>query len=446
MHGKNWLLVTVDKNKKEMKREIKRILLVAYNFPPLITPQSLRWFYLTRELSNRGYRIDVLTIKMPERFTTLMEQVPETVKTHPTFPGPLYFLIYKFSREPSQGRTAEDSDHESAAWNFLSKINSGIYAALNFVSIPDTYSEWMPFAVKKGTELLNRNKYDLIISSSDPRVSHLVAYRLKKKTRIPWIADYGDPWIYTFPTIKEGRLKKRIIKNIENRILKEVDIVTVATDGAKRFYLAQYPFISERNISVIPQGFDPEEFSGVEAETSSKFRIVYCGSLYRDLRDPTAFFEAVDEIDSRDIEVIIAGRINEFTGVIREDKFHRKIRYLGFLDHRECLKLQKGAAVLLHIGNASEIQVPGKIYEYIGARRPILAIKGTERDLSADLTTGYNKGLVVENNKKDIKNGIMNLYSLWRDKSLEQHFNLDTVHDFSWQRQADTVCDIIRGI
>jgi hypothetical protein len=426
-----------------MGSRTKKILLVAYNFPPLITPQSLRWFYITRELSTKGYSIDVLTIKMPEKFTTLLEQIPETVKTYPTFPGPLYCLTYKFSRESSQGRNAVDSNDDSVLWNTLSKIYFGTYKALNFVSIPDTYSEWMPFAVKKGMKLLNSNTYDLIISSSDPRVSHLVAYRLKKKTRIPWIADYGDPWIYTFPTIKEGQLKKSIIKNIESRILKEVDTVTVATDGAKRYYFAQYPILSERNISVIPQGFDPEEFEGVKAETSTKFRIVYCGSLYKGLRDPTALFKAVSEINNNDIEVLIAGRINEFIDTFKKEGSNLKIRYLGFLNHRRCLELEKGATVLLHIGNVSEIQVPGKIYEYLGAKRPILAIRGTEIDVSADLTLRHNRGIVVGNNTRAIRQGIMKLYNLWKENILDKSFNLRELNDFTWLKSAEQLISII---
>lgn len=423
-----------------------RILLCTYNFPPLISPQSLRWFYLSKELIKKGYEIDVLTIKFPEKFQGFIDKLPPGLKIHRIFPGPFYYVTYKYSTESSNMKESDNAVSPSTLWKILSGIHLKTYKALNSLLIPDIYSEWLPFAIKRGLKLIRINKYDFIISSSESRVCHLVGYFLKKKSGIPWIADYGDPWIYPVPILAESHFKKRILEKIERKILKRMDAITVAAEGIKKLYLEKYPFLDKEKIDVITQGFDKDMFSQIKEEKTNKFRIVYCGSLYKNLRDPMPFLKAVKEIDKEDIEVIIAGRINEFADVIKDEGLHKKIHYRGFVNHKESLALQKGTSVLLHIGNATDIQVPGKIYEYFGAQRPILCIKGGDSDLSAELIIRYNKGHVVGNNKEDIKEGIMKLYGLWQKELLDKSFNMDLVEDFTWQKHAEDISKIIEGI
>lgn len=424
----------------------KRILLCAYNYPPLITPQSLRWFYLTRELNMQGYKIDVLTIRMPDKFQELVDTIPEEIEMHRTYPGPLHSLTYHYSRESLKVDQVRGKRNGSIFWDTLSRIQSGIHKILNFILVPDNYAEWLPFALRKGRKLLKANQYDIIISSSEPRVCHLLGYFLKKESQIPWIADYGDTWIYPIaPLLPESRFKQYILRKVETIILQKVDALTVAARGIKRVYLEQYPFLNSEKVHVITQGYDPDTFSRIGEETSQKFRIVYCGSFYRNLRNPMNFLHAIKELDRDDIEVIIAGRINEFVHELKKDRYKKIIFYRGFLNHFQSLALEKSATVLLHIGTASDVQVPGKLYEYFGARRPILCIQGGEMDLSVKLVTQYNKGLVVQDTKKDIKEGIMKFYSLWKNKLLDRDFNLDEVKDYTWQRSADQITKIIEG-
>jgi len=429
-----------------MRPYTKKILLVAYNFPPLISPQSLRWFYLSRELVKRGYKIDVITVRMPENFRDLLDEIPEVIATHRTFPGPFYHITFKYSREAEE----KDDSCSDLRPSFIRKLMSSLYfktyRALNSLPVPDIYTEWLPFAVSEGSRLLNKNRYDLIVSSSEPRICHLVGYFLKKKSGITWIADYGDPWVYPMPTARESRWKKNRLSRIEKKLLKHMDAVTVAADGIKKLYIERYPFLDDKNIHVIPQGFDPEAFAGIEEKTPAKFRIVYCGSFYRTLRDPSAFFDAIRGIDKDDIEVVIAGRINEFAEVVRRDGLAQKVTYNGFLNHRESLLLQKSASALLHIGNVSDTQIPGKIYEYFGAQRPILCIRGGGGDLSAELVMRYNKGLVVKNTPGEIRGAVLRLYGLWKDNLLDSTFDRTISEEYSWKKIAGKMSDILEAL
>lgn len=383
---------------------------------------------------------------MPITFQDMLDDVSKEIAIYRTFPGPFYYLTFKYSRESSDKKEFGISSSASTFWKILSGIHFKTYKILNNLFIPDIYSEWLPFATKIGLNLTKMKKYDVIISSSEPRVSHLIGYFLKKKSGVPWIADYGDPWIYPVPTLSEPELKRGILKKMEAIILKSTDVITVAAEGIKRLYLEKYPFLDQEKIHVITQGFDPFMFSQVKKEVSSKFRIVYCGSFYKNLRDPMFFFEAIREIDEEDIEVIIAGRINEFADILKKEGLCEKIKYRGFLDHKESLALQKSATVLLHIGNFTDVQIPGKIYEYFGAERPILCIKGIDRDLSAELVKRYNKGIMADNKKEDITEGIMKLYELWQKGLLDASFNLDAVEDFTWRKRAEDISNIIKTL
>lgn len=165
----------------------KKILIIAYNFPPLISPQSLRWFYLAGELTKIGYGVDVLTIKMPQRFRDLLDSLTGGIKVRRTFPGFFYHLTFRFSKESrdaEKGRT-EQLTIKDSLWKLLTFAHSRIYKMLNSILVPDIYSEWLPFAIGAGLKLIKINRYNVIITSSEPRVCHIVGYYLKKKAVSP---------------------------------------------------------------------------------------------------------------------------------------------------------------------------------------------------------------------------------------------------------------------
>jgi len=421
----------------------KKILLIAYGFPPLISPQSLRWFYLVRELVFKGYSIDIITIKMPERFKDLLDEIPVTTEIHRTFPGFFHYFTYKYSRESKKDADCACVNKSSFFWKMLSSIHRAVFKFLNFLCIPDIYIEWLPFSFIKVLRLAGLKKYDVVISSSEPRTCHLVAYLLKKKVNIPWLADFGDPWVYPIPTEKISSFKRYLLYSLENRVIRNAERITVASEGIERLYNRTYNV--KDKVYNMAQGYDPYIFSKIKVEISRNFKIVYCGSFYKKLRDPSAFFEAITEIDRDDIKVEIAGRINEFAITI-EKNYSKHIKYLGFLNHEDSLKLEKTATILLHLGNASDMQIPGKIYEYFGAQRPILCIEGSGGDPSSELVNKYNRGVVVENDKYQIKKAIMKLYDFWTKGILDNEFELGVCEEFSWRKRSDILANIIEGL
>ncbi|MGA7877616.1 MAG: hypothetical protein WCA08_18290, partial [Desulfoferrobacter sp.] len=330
------------------------LLLIAYGFPPVISPQSLRWYYIVKHLASRGYRIDVLTIRMPRAFYGEAYPLPDKVRIWSTFPGFFNALTYMHSREKAAETIAStETPRVSRTWRLAEKVHSIAYKLLNASLVPDIYVEWLPFAVHRGLHLLRKHRYDAIISSSEPRIDHLVGYILRRHSGTFWVADYGDPWIYPIPIHFEPIWKRKLLSEMEELILPWTGAITLTSRGTKDLYLERYPFLNEKDLHVVPQACEPNDLNHFHANTSDVFRIVYCGTFYKTIRDPILFLEALAEIDNKDIEVVIAGRNNDFAYALHSKS---NIRYMGFMPHHEVLALEKGASVLLHLGNAIDIQ------------------------------------------------------------------------------------------
>ncbi len=417
-----------------------RILLCSFDFPPIKSPQALRWFYLTRELSRLGHQVDVITIRLPEGYGDPLEHIPEGISVYRTFPGPLYYLAAPYTLSSSGSKLLQSNPEKRP---FFLRGRRRLYELMNAVFFPDIRGEWIPFAYWWGANLLRRNRYDILLTSSEPRTSHLIGYLLKKRSGIPWLGDYGDPWIYHIPYQPEPRLKRKFLRQAETRILRRLDAITVATEGIKRQYLDEYPFLNGSKVYVVRQGFDQELLDGLEGEKTSPFRIVYCGSFHPTLRDPSIFFEAMREVVASDIEVLIAGRPSRFVEAVNGRFETNKVRYVGFLDHKEALRLEKSATILLHFGNASAIQIPGKIYEYLGAGKPILCIRGCEEDPIAQMVTSHGFGIAVDNNLQEIKEAVLSLYDSWKNGTLETAFTLGYRDEYTWRRSAELLLQAV---
>ena len=419
-----------------IKQNIHRLLVVAYHYPPHLTPHALRWYYVGEELGRLGCTVDLVSAGMPARFHDPRFANGLNVRVHRTYPGPWFDFTYRLSREPIAPDAGGRPPVPKPLRHRLQKLHAGTLQILNTILVPDAYAEWLPFALARARALLRRHRYDAMITTSEPRVGQIIGWFLKRSEGLPWIADYGDPWVYPIDHSYQPNWKKRLLLRIEQRILRDVDALTVATPGLRSLYLERFPFLGERPVRVIAQGYDAAGMAAARPLQSAGFRLVYCGSLYPRLRDPRALFDAVRRLDAAHFELVIAGRINEFADLVQTLPFRAKIRHLGFIQPRAVPALEKGATVLLHIANASPVQTPGKIYELLGAERPILVITDHPEDEAARLVQSLNRGLVVANRSADIAQALAWCVHQWQTGDLDRQFNLAPVTEGSWRQRG----------
>jgi len=384
-----------------------RILLCTYLYSPAGSPRNIRWDNFVKILSARGWEIDVLTIQPGIDCTEYDEN---------------------FHLPPNRVRIIR-----TYAGFFYPRLTIG----------------WLPFGFLKGFSLLKACRYDLLISVSLPFVANMICFFLKKIFHLPWIADFGDPWVFN-PTFLEARKVEKteidIRIKIEANILKNMEKIIVTTEETKNLYLSKYTFLQSDTIKVIPQGYSPEEYDKIEAEKSSKFRLVYTGVFYRDIRNPSSFFQALQKLNlpPEEMEVLLIGNIAEEFKTMASSMNLKGVQFLPQVAHNRAIALQKGASVLLFLGNKGALQLPAKIFEYLAARRPIIAIKMDDKDLATPLIERLQRGIIVKNDPQKIADTLYEIYRLWKEGKLEERFLLNEMPlEYSWKNLADSLEEIL---
>jgi len=397
-------------------------------------------------LVRKGYKVDVLTsdpgigcgIYDDEATGT----IPMTVGVYRIRSGAVHKLNYRYLSSEKIGNQGYKDPFRS---QFIRKVKKICKKIAEPILIPGKMVEWLLLGLGIARRIVSNNRYDLIISSAMPFTDHILAYFVKKWTAIPWVADYGDPLAFNpiSPKIKWEHLGD---KWIESKLLKAVDYVIVSTDETKNGFIECYPFLKKSKIAVIPQGYSAEEFAVIQPELGSKFRIVYTGIFYDDVREPYTFFDAIKHLGDIELEVVVAGNIPpHYVKVAEENNLRDKITFLGRQPHKRAIALQKGADLLLLLSNKSPYQVPGKIFEYFAACRPILTIQFGEKNIATHFVRKYKRGVIVSNEPKEIASAIEEVYGLWREGKLEKQFNLDSVEEYSWESQARKLENVIRN-
>jgi len=292
--------------------------------------------------------------------------------------------------------------------------------------IPDARMFWIRPSIKYLKKYLREHPVDAIISTGPPHSMHMIADALHKSTGIPWIADFRDPWT-NIDFYKDLRLTKwgdARHRRLEQRILKNATKVVAVTWRMGE----EFKELSAReDIEVILNGFDDADYRNVNTAPDSDFTIVHVGSMNKD-RNPDVLWKAIQQAVSvsdglkEKIKIKLIGPA-DFS--VREsiEKFGLKdyTSFIEFVPHDEAVRIQQQAQLLLLLINdapSSLSIIPGKLYEYLGAGRPILSIGPPESDSARVIEMA--KGGVVHhyNDEESIKNRILEYFALYQSGQL----------------------------
>ncbi|MCD9027306.1 glycosyltransferase [Luteimonas sp. BDR2-5] len=450
-----------------------RILLIAYEFPPSPSPQSLRWLYLTRELARLGYQVHVLTVDLPMQ-TSGLSALPTKATVHRTPGGPISALVGMLARRQAAKQAGPESmmlaenvllagpvaaEPMMAALalpavrlNWKGRIAGTVIVALSrmfalWPLFPDARGAWFRSACRALSSLVEEIRPDLVVTSHEPATTLELGLLLKRRFGLPWIADLGDPVLADY-TPRRWRSRSR---KLERQVLANADGVTVTSIGTRELLLQRHAPFVRGVIEVLPQGFDDSDAVASEPPPADFFdverlELLYTGSFYR-FRRPESLIEAVAKVPQV--------RLNVATIVIPAwlesmlESIPGQVRLLGFLPHTAALALQRRADVLVNIANDNSYQVPGKVYEYLGSGRPILHIgNGNAGDVAAELVLERRRGWVCGNDAEAIAGLLRRLCESKRGDGgfPEVEFGRGTVAEFGWSRLAQRFADIATGI
>ena len=406
--------------------------MVAYIFPPLARAGVHRTVRFVRYLAPLGWDITVLTADEAHYpFNSpvdreLLKKIPATVKVESTkiFHGTTKLFSLKSrvngkapAPKPAAEKLAENlktappknnSNREDAPAS-RKKRRSLWQRSKDLISdlttIPDKEVNWLPYALRAALRLHRRENFDVIYSTAPPFTGHLIAYLVKKFTGLPWVADFRDPWARApwKADLMEGTIRGRAAEVLEAKFVHAADRVILNTEWAANDFAKFYGDAAAKKFVVIPNGFDPEDFSTLNfpPKPSRKLVMTHTGSLYRK-RDPGHFFEALGkllatgQIKSAEIELRFVGGIAPelYSSFQYAEALQKILRVIPPVSHREALVFQADSDVLLILQPGTSVSIPGKIFEYIAMRKKILAL--TPAGATADVVRNHRLGLVLD--------------------------------------------------
>ncbi|MBI3578195.1 MAG: glycosyltransferase, partial [Ignavibacteriales bacterium] len=369
--------------------------------PPSGGPGVQRVLKFVKYLPEFGWQPVVLTVQdgdYPARDDSLLAEIPKHATVYRTKIFEPYKLYRKLTGKPANAPVdVENIPQGQKKKSFAESIASFIRSTF---FIPDARIGWYPYAVPQGLEIIKQEKIDAIYSSSPPYTTAVIAQKLHRKTRIPWIAGFRDPWTGFLSTPERWFLPQAIDRNLEHSVFKEATIVEAAWRGILKDAMKKIPDLDCEKLHFLPNGFDSEDYPNIDLQPNKQFTVTYTGSMYGK-RNPKTFLRAVEELvrDGKiDPAKILLKFIGRFGGEVREmiasSPVHNSIEIISYLPHSESVKeLLRANALLLIVDEAdgSEEIVPGKVFEYIGAQRPIIALapEGAIAELMRETGLGY---------------------------------------------------------
>ena len=324
----------------------------------------------------------------------------------------------------------------ASAFGLLSRKLKDLWWAV--FCIPDAQIGWLPFCLNRGLSLVRNGGVDLIYSTADPFTDHLIALLLSRLSGRPWVADFRDPWTQDIIYRDVGRLRRRIDEALEFLFLSRADRVIVVSSSMGDSFVRKYPTLEAGKIVTITNGYDDDDFptDAVSIQRSGKFTIAYAGRFNSYTNRSPAFLKALralldehPELDNK-IEARFVGLFGEDNeSLVEQLQLGNVVQPLGYLPHRECVKQLVAADTLLLTFRAQkgvEVVLSGKIFEYLAARRPILAL--VPEGEAARLVRETKSGIVVgPDDTPGIKEAIWHLYRHYEDGSLglEENSSID---------------------
>lgn len=249
--------------------------------------------------------------------------------------------------------------------------------------IPDSKIFWKSKAIELADKIISENNIDIIYSTAPPYTDFLIAVKLKEKYGIPIVLDYRDSWIDCPNNFYPTPFHRNKHKKMETAVLEQADKIVTINSRIKELITMRYQFVKGEDIKIIPQGFDPEDFEKHSPDANrKKFRISYSGS-FLNYYTPKHFLDGLKLAIEKnpqmknDVEACFIGTFPaEYEEYIKNIGVKDNVNIVGYVEHSVCIKYLIDSDVLWMMINKtqrSDLHSTGKLYEYLGAGKPILA-------------------------------------------------------------------------
>lgn len=417
---------------------MKKVIYIAFQFNHDTGIASKRLRGVSKYLSSFGWQPIVIVPKTSNE-TIKMDNV-RVVETDYTD------IVSKFLPNSNKtGRKREISSQDQSN-KFISKA---ISLAGEILAYPDAMKYWKKPAIEAASQIIENEKIDAILSSSSPVTAHIIAHELKEKYNIPWVADLRDLWNLN-PYINQNFIKDYFERKLEIKTFKNVDTLTTTTELAKQTLQTIHP---NKKIVPVVSGFDSEEYREIkQTKNTDKLTLIYAGSLYNGKRNPEILFDAIhqliqeNKIEKDKITIDFYGDDTNLKQLSQNYDIEDNIKINGRITQNEVTQNLMNSDVLLLISWMSESEkmfIPGKVYECMGCRKPILSIgykEGSLKDLINKTKIGYHVSDVEE-----CKKAIYDYYIKYYNNELKYTGN-EFAEEYSLKNTAKNFSKILEEI
>ena len=377
----------------------RRVLIITYYWPPSGGSGVQRWLKFAKYLPDSGWEPVIFTPENPDfdlRDESLEKEVPKQLEV---IKFPIWEPYQLFSRVKGKTKTHPGRLLEQKEKGFLEK--AAIWARANLL-VPDPRVFWVKPSVKFLTDLVQSGQFQAVITTGPPHSMHLIGRELKRKTGLPWIADFRDPWsqwefLDTLPMTSFIRKKHQ---QLEQTVLKEANVVLTISPT----FQGDLEKLARRKINLLTNGYDPGDiplgFSPREKE-AGKLHLVYSGIIDA-IRNPIPLMEALKaefEGGVEEVKWTFVGKVSEqVQAYVKQDPWlSERIHFAGYVSHGEVFGFYAKADVLVLIltdTKNAQGNIPGKLFEYLATEVPVLALGDPKGD-SAKILKDAGAGEVI---------------------------------------------------
>ena len=421
---------------------MRNVLIISFFFNQTSVVATVRLRGLAKYLPEFGWRPVILTVNtstIPGEKIGIIETSYEDI-----------LILWKKRMGLPLHTTLKDHYHLPTH----KEKNTIIDLLINFweeiFTYPDPTINWSVSAIEKGNELLNENHFEAIISSMTPPTSHIIAKELVKRKKIPWIADFRDLWTQTH-YYQYSRIRQFFEKRLELNTLSSANALTTTSHPLSEKLKELH---KNKKVYTITNGYDSEQVNPGTPLTK-KFSITYTGKIYKGRQDPGPLFRVlktlIDEktVDPATVEVHFFGYHEGWLlGEIKKYHLENLIQIHGQISREESISKQRESQVLLLLtwNDPHEKGVyTAKLFDYLAARRPILAL-GLSGSVITDVLNQTQAGITVSSDK-EIKDQILTLYREYTEKGFVSYSGVSSeIERFSHREMAKQFAGVLEDI
>lgn len=271
---------------------------------------------------------------------------------------------------------------------------------------------------------IDDNKYDIVISSSDPKSSHLFVLKMYENNilnKTPWIQIWGDPFFSDIS--RKNKLLSSRIKQEEEKLIKYAKRVVYVSKLTLNYQQNKYSKYAGKML-YIPIPFVKKEYYPEKEIKNSGQTLTYCGEYPKEIRDILPLYNGINKSKHK---LIICGN----SDIQLEDTPNVKIN--GRVNFKKVKEIEANSDVLIHLSNLRGTQIPGKIYQYSGTNKPILFILDGDSEDLRETFMKYNRYIFCENNEQSILNALEKI------QELNNLVKNEPIEDFSGHKIASEI-------